>query len=81
MLFCANGYAIHLTTPVTVSNGLDDTLEYFFKFYLSLAGLEMVLDSNEDYVTSEMEKQKRKLKDMTKLIEQQHQLLRLIVQV
>jgi transient receptor potential cation channel subfamily A protein 1 len=46
------------------------------------AGLEMVLDgSNEDYVTSEMEKQKRKLKEMSKLLEQQHQLLRLIVQV
>lgn len=41
----------------------------------------MVLDSNEDYMSSEMEKQKRKLKDMTKLMEQQHQLLRLIVQV
>lgn len=41
----------------------------------------MVLDSNEDYVTFEMEKQKRKMKDMTKLMEQQHQLLRLIVQV
>lgn len=45
------------------------------------ASLEMVLDSKEDYVTSEMEKQKRKLKDMSKLMEQQHQLLRLIVQV
>jgi transient receptor potential cation channel subfamily A member 1 len=45
------------------------------------ASLEMVLDSNEDYVTSEMEKQKRKLKDMSKLMESQHQLLRLIVQV
>jgi transient receptor potential cation channel subfamily A member 1 len=42
----------------------------------------MVLDgSNEDYVASEMEKQKRKLKEMSKLMEQQHQLLRLIVQV
>lgn len=41
----------------------------------------MVLDSNEDYVSSEMEKQKRKLKDMAKLMDQQHQLLRLIVQV
>jgi transient receptor potential cation channel subfamily A member 1 len=42
----------------------------------------MVLDgSNEDYVASEMEKQKRKLKEMSKMMEQQHQLLRLIVQV
>lgn len=46
-----------------------------------VAGLEMVLESNEDYVTSEMEKQKRKLKEMSKMMEQQHQLLRLIVQV
>jgi transient receptor potential cation channel subfamily A member 1 len=41
----------------------------------------MVLDSNEDYVATEIEKQKRKLKEMSKLMEQQHQLLRLIVQV
>lgn len=41
----------------------------------------MVLDSNEDYVSSEIEKQRRKLKEMSKLMEQQHQLLRLIVQV
>jgi hypothetical protein len=39
------------------------------------------LESSEDYLTSEMEKQKRKLKEMSKLMEQQHQLLRLIVQV
>jgi transient receptor potential cation channel subfamily A member 1 len=52
-----------------------------FSVDTSLAGLEMVLDSNEDFVTSEMEKQKRKLKDISNLMEQQHQLLRLIVQV
>lgn len=48
--------------------------------FQNLAGLEMVLDTNEDYITSEMEKQKKKLKDIYKVIEQQHQLLRLIVQ-
>lgn len=42
----------------------------------------MVLDgSNEDYVASEMDKQRRKLKEMSKVMEQQYQLLRLIVQV
>ncbi|CRK86167.1 CLUMA_CG000050, isoform A [Clunio marinus] len=44
------------------------------------ANLDIMLDTNEDYISYEMEKQKRKLKEMTKMIEQQHQLLRLIVQ-
>lgn len=42
----------------------------------------MVLDgSSEDYLASEIDKQKRKLKDMSNLMEKQHNLLRLIVQV
>lgn len=42
----------------------------------------MVFDgSSEDYVASEIEKQKRKLKEMSKMMEKQHNLLRLIVQV
>ncbi|XP_070501676.1 transient receptor potential cation channel subfamily A member 1 [Chironomus tepperi] len=45
------------------------------------SGLEFVLDNTcEDYLMSEIEKQKNKLKDLTKMMEQQHQLLRLIVQ-
>jgi hypothetical protein len=50
--------------------------------YQSTAGLELVLDNaNDDFMFNEIEKQKTKLKDMSKMIEQQHQLLRLIVQV
>ncbi|XP_055707282.1 transient receptor potential cation channel subfamily A member 1 isoform X3 [Phlebotomus papatasi] len=45
------------------------------------AGLEMVLDSSsEDYLATEIDKQKRKLREITSALEQQHQLLRLIVQ-
>lgn len=44
------------------------------------ASLEMVLDSNEDYVSTELDKQKRKLREIGSALEAQHQLLRLIVQ-
>uniref|UniRef100_A0A1B0CK24 Transient receptor potential cation channel subfamily A member 1 n=3 Tax=Lutzomyia longipalpis TaxID=7200 RepID=A0A1B0CK24_LUTLO len=46
------------------------------------AGLDMVLDSTnaEDYLANEIDKQKRKLREITSTLEQQHQLLRLIVQ-
>lgn len=44
------------------------------------ASLEMVLDSNEDYVSTELDKQKRKLREIGTALEAQHQLLRLIVQ-
>lgn len=51
-------------------------------FHFLLAGLEMVLETQqEDYLTTELDKQKRKLKDIRQIIDQQHQLLRLIVQV
>lgn len=45
------------------------------------SGLEMVLDSNEDFLVNEMDKQKRKLREIGQTLEQQHQLLRLIIQV
>ncbi|CAG9788975.1 unnamed protein product [Diatraea saccharalis] len=44
------------------------------------AGLDLVLESSEDYITNELEKQKRKLREMSQLMEQQHMLIRLIVQ-
>lgn len=44
-------------------------------------GLDMVLETHEDFLTNELEKQKRKLKDIGAILDQQHQLLRLIVQV
>lgn len=47
----------------------------------SSAGWEMVLDSGEDYLTSEMEKHKRKLKEISAALETQQLFLRLIVQV
>ncbi|CAH2985204.1 unnamed protein product [Chilo suppressalis] len=44
------------------------------------AGLDLVLESSEDYITNELDKQKRKLREMSQLLEQQHMLIRLIVQ-
>lgn len=41
----------------------------------------MVLESGEDYVVGELEKTKRKLRDISNSLEMQQQLLRLIVQV
>lgn len=41
----------------------------------------MVLDNSEDYLTQELDKHKRKLKEITTQLDGQHQLLRLIVQV
>lgn len=45
------------------------------------AGLDLVLESSEDYITAELDKQKRRLREMSSLLEQQHTLIRLIVQV
>lgn len=41
----------------------------------------MMMESNEDYLTEEMEKQKKKLRDISNVLDTQHQLLRLIIQV
>jgi transient receptor potential cation channel subfamily A protein 1 len=40
-----------------------------------------VLDSSDDYVTEELVKQKRRLKEISSALDTQHLLLRLIVQV
>lgn len=41
----------------------------------------MVLETNDDYIIDEIDKQKRKLREISCSLEQQNQLLRLIVQV
>ena len=51
------------------------------KYFTSASGLEYVLDTSEDYLTTELDKQKRKLKDIGGILDQQYHLLRLIVQV
>uniref|UniRef100_A0A182PV41 Uncharacterized protein n=2 Tax=Cellia TaxID=44534 RepID=A0A182PV41_9DIPT len=43
-------------------------------------GIDYVLENTEDYVAVELEKQKRKLRDIGTALDAQHQLLRLIVQ-
>ncbi|XP_072930871.1 transient receptor potential cation channel subfamily A member 1-like [Epargyreus clarus] len=44
------------------------------------AGLDLVLESSEDYIAAELEKQKRRLRDISNRMEQQYTLIRLIVQ-
>lgn len=46
-----------------------------------ISGLEMVLENNEDLMTEEMDKMKTKLRHISKALDTQQQLLRLIVQV
>lgn len=43
--------------------------------------MDMGFDTTEEIVAEELEKQRRKLRDITSTLDQQHQMLRLIVQV
>ncbi|KAB0796783.1 hypothetical protein PPYR_10844 [Photinus pyralis] len=43
-------------------------------------GLDLMIESNEDFIANEIEKTKRKLRDISSALETQQQLLRLIVQ-
>lgn len=43
--------------------------------------MDLMMDTNDDYLTEELDKQRKKLKDISGTLEQQHQLLRLIIQV
>lgn len=43
--------------------------------------IDMGFETTEEIVAEELEKQRRKLRDMTAILDQQHQMLRLIVQV
>lgn len=53
----------------------------FYCIDSDLVGLEMMLDNGEDYLSLELDKHKKRLKEITTALEMQHQLLRLIVQV
>lgn len=53
----------------------------FTSFHVLSANLDMSFDSNEEVMASEMEKQRKKLRDISYILDQQHQLLRLIIQV
>ncbi|CAH0716261.1 unnamed protein product, partial [Brenthis ino] len=43
-------------------------------------GLDLVLESNDDYITAELDKSKRRMREMSQTIDQIHTLTRLIVQ-
>ncbi|XP_047524586.1 transient receptor potential cation channel subfamily A member 1 [Pieris napi] len=61
--------------------GFFETLrKWFTNPFSEDATLDIVLESNEDYVASQLEKQKYRLREMNHLMEQQQTLLRLIVQ-
>ncbi|XP_049885221.1 transient receptor potential cation channel subfamily A member 1 [Pectinophora gossypiella] len=54
--------------------------KWFCNPFTDDAGLDLVLESSEDYISAELDKQKRRLREMAQLMEQQHTLVRLIVQ-
>ncbi|EEB19608.1 conserved hypothetical protein [Pediculus humanus corporis] len=62
--------------------GFLDTLlgKWFFNPFSDDVGWEMVVDNTEDYLTSEMAKQKKKLKEISSCLETQQLFLRLIIQ-
>lgn len=43
--------------------------------------MDMGFETTEEIMAEELEKQRRKLREITSTLEQQHQMLRLIVQV
>lgn len=56
-------------------------LKNFHIHKLFADNIDMGFDTTEEIVAEELEKQRRKLRDITSTLEQQHQMLRLIVQV
>ncbi|XP_037045285.1 transient receptor potential cation channel subfamily A member 1 isoform X3 [Bradysia coprophila] len=54
--------------------------KWFCNPFTDDATVDMMMESNEDYLTEEMEKQKKKLRDIGNVLDSQHQLLRLIIQ-
>ncbi|XP_028033887.1 transient receptor potential cation channel subfamily A member 1 [Bombyx mandarina] len=54
--------------------------KWFCNPFTEDTGLDLVLENNDDYVTEQMEKQKRKFREMQNVLDQQYLLLRLIVQ-
>lgn len=49
--------------------------------WIDAGGLEISFDTTEEMVADEMETQRRKLREISKTLDVQHQLLRLIIQV
>ncbi|XP_048004376.1 transient receptor potential cation channel subfamily A member 1 [Leguminivora glycinivorella] len=54
--------------------------KWFCNPFTDDASLDLVLESSEDYISAELDKQKRRLREMSQLLEQQHTLIRLVVQ-
>ncbi|KAJ8922148.1 hypothetical protein NQ315_004083, partial [Exocentrus adspersus] len=61
-------------------DGVEKKHKRFIKARWRFHGLDMVMDSGEDYLVAELTKTKRKLREITGALETQHQFLRLIVQ-
>ncbi|XP_045509568.1 transient receptor potential cation channel subfamily A member 1 [Colias croceus] len=62
--------------------GFLDTLlrKWFCNPFTEDAGLDLVLESSDDYMACQLEKQKFRLREISRVVEQQYMLLRLIVQ-
>ncbi|KAF5301244.1 hypothetical protein FQR65_LT00944 [Abscondita terminalis] len=59
---------------------IDSVIRRWFGNPFSDDGVDMIIESNEDYLANEIEKTKRKLRDISVSLDTQQQLLRLIVQ-
>lgn len=84
-----------LYPQITVTNSLIHIDIYNPTFYISilianiqsvatlivLLGIDVTMETGDDYIVGEIEKTKRKLRDISTSLEMQQQLLRLIVQV
>nr|QDR50963.1 Transient receptor potential cation channel A1 [Heliconius melpomene] len=53
---------------------------FYNPFTDDAVGLDLVLESNDDYISAELEKNKRRIREMSQSIDQIHTLTRLIVQ-
>lgn len=53
----------------------------FHNVRYDVLGSDIMMDSQEDYLSDELDKQRRRLKEIGSTLEQQHQMLRLIIQV
>lgn len=55
--------------------------KWFCNPFTEESNSDLMLDSADDNIIEELDKQKRKLRDIGLALDQQHQLLRLIIQV
>ncbi|XP_077302598.1 transient receptor potential cation channel subfamily A member 1-like isoform X1 [Arctopsyche grandis] len=76
-----NNYLIEYPNEAKCKSGiLDFVLRKWFYNPFTEEGLDALVEKNDDLLIVELEKQKRRMKNMTRVLDQQHKLIRLIVQ-